>query len=226
MENIASNNIQNNNPIVNNNNSTTNNDITNNDSHDTTNQSYNTNSVINSNNTSIVNNNNNNNFAIAINPRGKENIDFLTDADKVKILNMCYMAVPKLAEEIHKKGYNRNFFVYNINKKIIGFLNDKNEIDLDDYDTVCNSIIDDNIDRISDMYEEHKDKVKPRNKAKLAKVIKENNEGKLNKKYIDDMKYNILKTSKRNKLYVMKYIDGVDELAYKKELSAIQNKNK
>lgn len=38
------------------------------------------------------------------------------------------------------------------------------------------------------------------------------------------MKYNILKTSKRNKLYVMKYIDGVDELAYKKELSVIQNK--
>lgn len=186
-------------------NNTTNNNTTNNN-----NNSVNTNTnisgnMINSNN--VINNNNNNNNMIQVNPFGKEDIDFITDVEKLGIINSCCMAVPNMIKKTHSNDKNHNFYLRNINRKEIKFLNDKYQMEICDYDEFCNRLIDNNIDRVSDIYDEHKDKMSPRTREKMKKIINENYRGLHYDYYIkilrfpiinmtNDMKNDILKLEK------------------------------
>ena len=117
------------------------------------------------------------------------------------------MGVPELIKIIHNKPYNYNIFQPNINKKTLAFLNKNNEIEYDDYKIVCEKIVEDNIQRLEDLFTELQDDLNLNFKSRLKKVIKENNNGSLNNKYMEDIKYHILNISKRNKKEINEYLD-------------------
>lgn len=205
------NNVDANNIIGNNiTNNTTNNNTTNNNTTNNNNNSVNTNTNINGNminSNNVINNNNNNNNMIQVNPFGKEDIDFITDIEKLGIINSCCMAVPNMIKKTHSNDKNHNFYLRNINRKEIKFLNDKYQMEICDYDEFCNRLIDNNIDRVSDIYDEHKDKMSPRTREKMKKIINENYRGLHYDHYIkilrfpiinmtNDMKNDILKLEK------------------------------
>ena len=88
--------------------------------------------TINTVNTKITNNvqtTNIENINININPLGQEDLTALTKEEKLKILNRVYNAVPELIKTIHNKPNNRNFYLSNRNKNIVGFVNKQNELE-------------------------------------------------------------------------------------------------
>ena len=59
----------------------------------------------------------------------------------MKIINKCYMGVPALIKTIHDRPENRNFFIKNINSKVMAYLDENNEVVYNDYDSVCDELI-------------------------------------------------------------------------------------
>ena len=111
---------------------------------------------------------------------------------------------------INKIGtpYNQAYVLTEINdigQQVVYILN--NEIEYDDYKIVCEKIVEDNIQRLEDLFTELQDDLNLNFKCRLKKVIKENNNGSLNNKYMEDIKYHILNISKRNKKEINEYLD-------------------
>jgi hypothetical protein len=106
------NNIVTNNP---NNSIILNNSNTFNNSNNNSNNNNVTNNINNTNNNII---NSNNNITININPFGKENIDSITEKEKIHVLNNLYLAMPQAMKMIHYDiPENRNFFISNKREK-------------------------------------------------------------------------------------------------------------
>ena len=170
---------------------------------------------INSNNT-INNTNNsnnkiiNNNLHIKINPFGKENTEFLTRKEKMKIINKCYMGVPALIKTIHDRPENRNFFIKNINSKVMAYLDENNEVVYNDYNSICDELIQNNISRIDEYFEELNSDIKINTKSRLIKMLEKSNSGELTDKYIEDIKYYLLNISKKNKKDLNDFIDKLE----------------
>jgi hypothetical protein len=171
------------------------------------------NSNINSNNTitNSHNTNNTNNITIKINPFGQENTDFLTKKEKLKIINKCYMSVPALIKTIHNRPENRNLYIRNINSRIMACLNDDNELVYDDYNALCDELVQSNITRIDEYFEELNSDMKESTKSRLVKMVEESNSGVLTDKYIDDIKYYLLNISRRNKKDLNDFIDKIEQ---------------
>jgi hypothetical protein len=171
------------------------------------------NSNINSHNTitNSHNTNNTNNITIKINPFGQENTDFLTKKEKLKIINKCYMSVPALIKTIHNRPENRNLYIRNINSKIMACLNNENELVYDDYNALCDELVQSNITRIDEYFEELNSDMKESTKSRLVKMVEESNSGVLTDKYIDDIKYYLLNISRRNKKDLNDFIDKIEE---------------
>ena len=180
--NNTDNNIENNNCIEN---------YTNNTSTNTDNSNNNTNNIGSINNQTITNN-------ININPLGKEDISFLTKEMKIGILDKMYLALPELVKLIHNKECNRNVYYKNIKDNIMAFVDDNQCIRLDNNKNVIERIIDGNIDRLDDIYQEVGDNVNV-NKDRLKKMIKLSNDRELNNKYIDDLNFYFQENSSKNK---------------------------
>lgn len=164
------------------------------------------------NNKNTLNNNtiNNNNFNIKINPFGEENTDFLTKKEKLKIINKCYMSIPALIKTIHDRPENRNIYIPNMNKNILAYLNKKNELEYNDYDKVCDKLIQKNIDRLDQYFYEFEKELKESIKTRMIKVIEENNNGNLDEKYMNDIKYYLMTISKKNKKELHECIDKIE----------------
>jgi hypothetical protein len=165
---------------------------------------------INNNNNNTLNNNITNNVTIKINPFGEENTDFLTKKEKIKLINKCYMGVPSLIKTIHNRPENRNFYIPNMNKNILAYINDKNEIEYNDYNTICDKLIQKNIDRIDEYFCEFQKELKDNIQKRMIKVIEENNNNNLATKYMDDIKYYLMTISKNNKKDINKFIDNIE----------------
>ena len=86
-------------------------------------------------NTSITNN-----ITLKINPFGERKSDFLTNEDKLKIVNRCYMGVPELIKKIHNKPENHNLFISNL-KNNVTILNKKNELEYNDYNQIVKNLL-------------------------------------------------------------------------------------
>jgi len=197
----------NNNTNTNTNNTNTNTNNTNNINNTTNIQNNNSNNNI----TNNIQNNINNNITVKINPLGQEDLSFLTQKDKKKLLMKKYMGVPELIKMIYDIPSNRNIYQPNVNKKILAFLNENNEIEYGDYNNVCERIVEDNIQRLDDFFYELEEEINGPIKTRLLRVLEENLDGSLNDKYIEDIKYHILNISKRNKKELNEYLDKVEK---------------
>ena len=180
-----------------------------NNSNNTNTNNYNTNS-----NNNIINIQTNIN--LKINPLGKEDISFLTDKDKMEILMKRYMGVPELIKKIHDNPCNHNFFIPNLNKKILAYLNNENKIEYDNYNDICDQIIEDNIERFDDFFNKLGNKLNNTVKNKVNKVVEDNNTSqKITKKYADDIKYYLMNKSKEYKKdinsYITNYISNMEK---------------
>ena len=161
------------------------------------------------NNNTTNNNTTNNNLTIKINPFGKENTSFLTKSQKIKILNKRYMGVPALIKAIHDRPENRNFYLKNINKKIIAYMDDDKELVFNDYDTICRKIVQNNIERIDDYFEEINGEIKANTKSRLLKILEESNTGELDEKYMNNIRFYIMNISKKNKQELNEFLDKI-----------------
>lgn len=167
--------------------------------------------------TNIMNNNNitNNiqqNFNIRINPLGKEDLSFLTDNDKISILMKRYMGVPELIKKIHNNPCNHNFFLPNVNKKIMAYLNKDNKLEYDNYHEVCDQIVEDNIQRFDEIFNEIGNKLNSNIKSRVNKVVQDNNTSEIiNKKYIEDIKFYLMNKSKEYKKDINEFISNLTE---------------
>ena len=176
----------------------------------TTNIHGSNNSINSNNNIHNVSNNVQNNITIKINPFGQENTDFLTKEEKLKIINKCYMSVPALIETIHNHPENRNFYISNKKNGVMAILYHNNETEFNDYDEICNQLIEKNMDRLDDYFSEFENELKESVKSRLQKVISSNEDDTLNDKYITDIKFYLIKISKRNKKEIKKFIDKLE----------------
>ena len=167
--------------------------------------------------TNIMSNNNitNNiqqNFNIRINPLGKEDLSFLTDNDKIAILMKRYMGVPELIKKIHNNPCNHNFFLPNVNKKIMAYLNKDNKLEYDNYNEVCDQIVEDNIQRFDEIFNEIGNKLNSNIKSRVNKVVQDNNTSEIiNKKYIEDIKFYLMNKSKEYKKDINEFISNLTE---------------
>jgi hypothetical protein len=167
------------------------------------------NTLNNTNNTQNITNITNK-IELKINPMGKEDISFLTKEDKLRILNRMYNCIPELVKTIHNHPENRNFFLPNTNKNIIACVNNQNEIEYNDYNDVCQQILQDNVERLDELFTELETEVNESIKDRLEKVFKKVEDGKLDKKYLKDIKMYVLNNSKRNKDEINNYIDNIE----------------
>lgn len=192
--------------------------------HNNTNNNINNNNSINNSNNTVnnikqINNIQNNNITLKINPFGKEDISFLTTEDKMNLLMKRYMGVPELIKMIHDIPSNHNIYQPNINKKTLAVLNDNNELEFNDYKNICEKLIEDNIQRLDDFFNELEEDINSTIKNRLKRVIEDNNNGSLNDKYIEDIKYHIINISKRNKKELNEYLDMVEKELNVKSIS-------
>ena len=132
------------------------------------------------------------------------------------------MGVPTLVKLIHDNPSNHNFYLPNVNKKIIAYLNDENKLEYDNYDEVCDQIIEDNIQRFYDFFNELEHEMNTSIKNKVRKVIEDNNtDVKINKKYIDDIKFYLMNKSKEFKNDINEYINKINDLIKKEAIKDI-----
>ena len=176
------------------------------------NGTINVNNIDNSKNVNNINNIANvNNINININPLGQEDLTLLTKEEKLKILNRVYNAVPELIKTIHNKPNNRNFYLSNRNKNIVGFVNQKNELEYGDYEDICHKLINDNVCRLDDLYTELETEINTTIKNRLESVIAKNESGELDDKYLENIKFFIINTAKKNKKIITDYIDSIEK---------------
>ena len=126
------------------------------------------------------------------------------------------MGVPELIKKIHNNPSNHNFFIPNLNKKILAYLNTENKIEYDNYNEICDQIIEDNIERFDEFFNELINKLNNTIKSKVNKVIEDNNTNEeISKKYADDIKYYLMNKSKEYKKdinsYITNYISNMEK---------------
>ena len=171
----------------------------------------NNNTMNNSNNTTINNLTIENKVTLKINPLGQENLSFLTREDKLKILERMYNGVPELIKKIHSHPENRNLFLPNVNKNVVAYLNKDNELQYDVKDDVCQQIIDDNIDRLDDIFNEFKNDIKHTMKDRIEKIVDRNQSHTNHDKYFKEVNLFLLNISKQNRKDLNKYLDKLEQ---------------
>ena len=174
----------------------------------TINTNTNSNNVNNTNN--ITNNITNNTIEIKINPMGKEDTSFLTKEDKIRILERMYNSLPELVKTIHNHPSNRNFYLPNTNKNIVACLNNNNQLEYSDYNSVCQQILEDNVERLDDLFNDLETEVTDSIRNRLERVLKKVEDGSLDKKWMKNIKMYVLNNSKRNKDDIFNYIEQIE----------------
>ena len=165
-----------------------------------------------------LNNNINNHLTINLNPFGKENLESISEEDKIKTLNQLYLAFPKALETIHFNVLeNRNFYLANKkDKQYITYYNGKNFIYENSFkfkDSLCNKLM----EHIEGWFNEYENHLLKSKKNMLTKVFDEFYDGKLDDKY-----------NKEIDKYLMTYSDDIKSIlkeTIKKVKSEKQIKN-
>ena len=172
-----------------------------------------TNNTVNKNTNTINTTNNitNNNITLKIHPLGDENLDFLKNSDIVNIINRCYMAIPEMIMKIHDRPENHNFFIPNFNKKEIAYLGENNQLEYNNYNEICEQIINKNIERLDSYYYKFEKQLTKHIKKRMKNVMRENNNEELNKKYMKNIKYYLMNVSKKNKIALTNFIEKIEK---------------
>jgi hypothetical protein len=168
-------------------------------------------------NNNITNNNNNshnkiniNNNIININPFGKENLESITEKEKIRILNRAFMAFPEALKKIHYDiPENRNFFQTNKkDKKYIQVYNGKNII-YEDKDKIQDDISYKVMVHLGVWFDEYEIKFNTRRKELISRMFDEFNDGKLEDKYENEIEKFILSYSNDMKEIMQKQIEKI-----------------
>ena len=187
------------------------------------------NGTINNNNYNINNTQNitniTNKIELKINPMGQEDLSFMTKEDKLRIIGRMYNGITELVKTIHNYPENRNFFLPNTNKNVIAYLNRDNEIEYNDYNEVCEKILQDNMERLDELMTELETEVNGSIRKRLENVFKKVDNGELDKKYLKDIKLYVLNNSKRNKDEINQYIDNIEKQLEESEDDNSENSN-
>ena len=64
------------------------------------------------------------------------------------------VGITELVKTIHNYPENRNFYLPNTNKNVIAYLNGDNEIEYNDYNEMCEKILQDNMERLDELMTE------------------------------------------------------------------------
>jgi len=190
------NNIVTNNP--NNSINLTNSNILNN-SNNNSNNIINNNSNINNINNTINNNtntNNNNNITININPFGEENIDSITEKEKIHVLNNLYLAMPQAMKMIHYDiPENRNFFISNKREKKYITVFDGTHATYDNSTRVKDKICSKVMNYLEEWFNTYQLKLLKNKKKILGDVFNSYYDGKLDAQYFSEVEKFLLSYS-------------------------------
>jgi len=167
------------------------------------NQNIINNNVTNNNtNTNITNNTvnnntiNNNNINISINPFGEENLESIKEKDILNILNDMFVSFSSALTKIHYNiPENRNFCLPNkSDRKFISYFNGKKSLYENSNkfkDKLCTKIM----NQLEEWFEIHQKKLLKRKKKMLIKVFDTYYDGKLDKRYYEDIEKFLLSYS-------------------------------
>ena len=75
---------------------------------------------------------------------------------------------------------------------------------------VCRQIIDDNIDRLDDFFNEFNTDIKTTMKDRIKKIMDKNQENENHEKYLNDMYVYLLNISKKHRKDLDKYLDKLE----------------
>ena len=161
-----------------------------------------TNNIQNIQNNNIINNN-----IISINPFGKENLESITEKEKLRILNRAFMAFPEALKKIHYDiPENRNFFnTDKKNKKYIQIFNGKN-IMYEDKDKIQDDISFKIMGQLEEWFDDYQRKFNSRRKELISRMFSEFNNGELENKYENEIEKFILSYSNDVKELLQKQI--------------------
>ena len=195
--------------VINNNNNNNNNNNYNNNSNNTNNTN---NTIINNLNTINVNNTVNNNINININAFGNENLESIKEKDILYILNGMFMSFSSALTKIHYNiPENRNFCLPNkSDRKYISYYNGKNRLyepTIKFKDKLCLKIM----NQLEKWFEIHQKKLLKRKKDMLITVFDKFYDGKLDKKYYQDIETFLLSYSTDMKEFMNNSIKKIKE---------------
>ena len=162
------------------------------------NNSNNNNNVTNNINNTINNNNNNsnNNITININPFGKENIDSITEKEKIHVLNNLYLAMPQAMKMIHYDiPENRNFFISNKREKKYITVFDGTHTTYDNSIRVKDKICSKVMNYLEEWFNTYQLKLLKNKKKILGDVFNSYYDGKLNDQYFSEVEKFLLSYS-------------------------------
>jgi hypothetical protein len=158
------------------------------------------------NNITNINNNNNitNNNIFQINTFGNEDMSFLTEKDKIEILECKRNGVLELVKRVYSQDNNKNFYVKNYRDKLAIVITEDNKIKHMDLDDLSSRIAYKNSIHMNNFYEEVKDKID----TNLTKVVSDTVCTNLTPEnqdiYTDRIKFIILDNSDENKKFISK----------------------
>ena len=167
-------------------------------SNNSNNQNIINNNVTNNITNNTINNNtiNNNNINITINPFGKENLESIKEKDILNILNDMFVSFSSALTKIHYNiPENRNFCLPNkSDRKFISYFNGKKSLYENSNkfkDKLCSKIM----NQLEQWFEIHQKKLLKRKKKMLIKVFDTYYDGKLDKRYYEDIEKFLLSYS-------------------------------
>ena len=162
------------------------------------------------NNNNKININQLNNNIININPFGKENLESITEKEKIRILNRAFMAFPEALKKIHYDiPENRNFFnTDKKNKKYIQVFNGTNLI-YEDKDKIQDDISYKIMGKLEEWFDDYQRQFNTRRKDLLSRMFNEFNNGRLEDKYENEIDKFILSYSNDMKEILQKQIEKI-----------------
>ena len=157
-----------------------------------------------------ISNSNNTTYNIKINPFGKENLESITEKEKIRILNRAFMAFPEALKKIHYDiPENRNFFnTDKKNKKYIQVFNGKNLI-YEDKDKIQDDISYKIMGKLEEWFDDYQRQFNTRRKDLLSRMFNEFNNGRLEDKYENEIDKFILSYSNDMKEILQKQIEKI-----------------
>jgi hypothetical protein len=185
-------NIENLNNTTNNNSNNTNNT---NNTNTNTNQSYNNNS-----NNSITN-------ILQINTFGNEDISFMTEEDKLAVLNSKRNAVPELIRIVNEQDSNKNFYIKNHKEKVGVIVNENNKFKHMNSDMIVDKLVKNNTSRLNKIFSELKDKIDPSVLEPIQHIIDTNLQQDAQELFMTVLKYQVMDYSEDNKKILLKIKD-------------------
>lgn len=168
--------------------------------------------TVNSNNTINTTNSTTNNININIRAFGNENLDSLSNKDKIDILNKSFLAYADSLNKVHFNiPENRNFYQPNKNKQYIKYYNGDEWI-YENQDKFTDILSDKVIQRLELWFDKYKAKLKTSKRHIIKKMIEEYGEGKLYNNFNECTKKYLLTYSNNIKNYMDKEINKLYEL--------------